>query len=181
MFCPKCGVENQGETRFCRSCGTDLEVVEVALSTRTSLPSQVIRTGEDRIDLEQQRLQLQVDGIHRVVRGALIFLTGIMFGIPLYLFSENADWHSNWVLIWLIFCGWIPVCGAFMTGTGLSNLIQSRMTQRRIDWLFRATGASSAQGSGQTRRFDKVSGDRSDSPRADERTTASMNDPVADR
>src|SRR5215468_9645440 len=102
MFCPKCAVENQDETRFCRSCGTDLEVVAQALSTAT-LSTEFI-TGETRIELSQQRVQLQIDGIRRVLQGVFLFVAGILLGIPLYLFSEHTDWHSNWILIWLIFC-----------------------------------------------------------------------------
>lgn len=32
MFCPNCGRDNARETRFCASCGTNLEVVSQALS-----------------------------------------------------------------------------------------------------------------------------------------------------
>jgi|SRR5215510_8202123 len=180
MFCPQCGVENQDQIRFCRSCGTELDAVVLALDTRTASPSELSSTRENDIELAQQRLQLQVDGIHRVVRGALIFVTGILFGIPLALFSKDTDWHSNWILVWLVTCGWLPVWGAFMIGTGLSNLIHSRMTQQRIDWLFGVTGAPSAQDSGEPRRLDKFTDDPSDSLNAAQRTTASMNDPVAD-
>jgi hypothetical protein len=171
MFCPKCAVENQNESRFCRGCGTDLEVVAQALSTGTLSTESI--TGETRTELSEQRVQLQVDGIRRVLQGALIFVAGILLGIPLYLFSEGADWHSNWILIWLIFCGWIPVWGAFMVGTGLSNLIQSRMTKQRLDWLFPAM-APPSQKSEPTRRIDEFAQVRSDSVDTD-RTTASMN------
>ena len=174
MFCPKCAVENHDETRFCRTCGTDLEVVAQVLSPGT-LSAEFITTGETKIELAQKRLQLQVDGIRRVLQGALIFIVGILLGIPLYLFSEHADWHSNWILIWLIFCGWIPVWGAFMAGTGLSNLLQSRMTQQRLDWLFPAMAAPPSQQSEQTQRIDEFAKVRSDTPDTTERTTASMN------
>lgn len=32
MFCPNCGRDNSNETRFCASCGTNLEAVSQALS-----------------------------------------------------------------------------------------------------------------------------------------------------
>ncbi|HKA19949.1 MAG TPA: zinc ribbon domain-containing protein [Blastocatellia bacterium] len=174
MFCPRCAVENQNETRFCRSCGTDLEVVAQALSTGT-ISTEFITTGETRVELVQKRIQLQADGLRRVLQGTLLFVAGILLGIPLYLFSEHADWHSNWILIWLIFCGWIPVWGAFMIGTGLSNLIQSRMTQQTLDWLFPQITSLSSQQSEQTRRIDEVARVRSDSVDTTDRTTGSMN------
>jgi len=154
----------------------DLEGVAHALNNRAALPTEFNPSGENRIELAQQRLQLQADGIRRVTQGALIFIAGILLGIPLHFFSENADWHSNWILIWLIFCGWIPVWGAFMIGTGLSNLIQSRMTQQRIDWLFPTMASPVLQQSEETRRIDEFAKVRSD-PVDTDRTTASMNNP----
>ena len=174
MFCPRCSVENQDQTHFCRNCGTDLEVVAQALSTG-SLSAEVINAGKTRVELAQKREQLQVDGIRRLLQGALIFVAGILLGLPLYLFSEHTDWHSNWILIWLIFCGWIPVWGAFMVGTGLSNLIQSRITQQRLDWLFPRIAPLSSQQSEQTRRINDFARVRSDSVDNNDRTTASMN------
>ncbi|MER3430100.1 MAG: hypothetical protein C4324_03480 [Blastocatellia bacterium] len=34
MFCPKCGIENPDNGKFCRRCGTDLAVIATALSGR---------------------------------------------------------------------------------------------------------------------------------------------------
>lgn len=171
MFCPKCAVENQNETRYCRGCGTDLEVVAQALSTGT-LSTEFV--GETSAELAQKREQLQVDGIRRVLQGALILVVGILLGIPLYLFSAGTDWHSNWILIWLIFCGWIPVWGAFMVGTGLSNLIQARMTKQKLEWLL-PVSVPPHQQSEQTRRVDEFVPVRSDPVDSTDRTTASMN------
>ena len=31
MFCPKCGVKNPDDGKFCRKCGTDLNLVSDAI------------------------------------------------------------------------------------------------------------------------------------------------------
>ena len=36
IFCPRCGSESGGELRFCRRCGTNLEVVSKAISLPAS-------------------------------------------------------------------------------------------------------------------------------------------------
>lgn len=179
MFCPKCAAENQDQTRFCRGCGTDLEVVALALNAEPTLLAELRSTDESKAELAQQRLQLQVDGIRNVVRGALIFATGILLGIPLALFGKNTDWHSNWILIWLIFCGWLPVWGAITVGTGLSNFIHSRMMQRRIDSLGPTPTTVSLHRFGQTQRIAEAesTGEVSTPVSVSERTTASLNKP----
>lgn len=153
MFCPKCAAENHDQTRFCRACGTDLEVVALALNTELTPTELVPNKESNRKELMQHCLKMQVDGISQVSRGALIFATGILLGIPLAFFGKNTDWHSNWILVWLVTCGWLPVWGAFMMGTGLSNLINSRVIQRRTEALGAATDTVSVPRSGQTQRF----------------------------
>jgi zinc-ribbon domain len=176
MFCPKCGAENQDQTRFCRGCGTDLEAVALALNAQLIRPVEMRPTEESKMEMAQQRQQLQVDGIHRVVRGALIFATGCLLAVPLALFGKNTDWHSNWILIWLFMCGWLPVWGAITAGTGLSNLIHSRMMQRSINSLGFARTTVSTHGSGQTQRIGEAEyADEVPAPvSASERTTASL-------
>ena len=36
MYCPKCGKENQGSPRFCRSCGLGLQTISQAMSNELS-------------------------------------------------------------------------------------------------------------------------------------------------
>lgn len=39
MYCPNCGADNQAEIRFCTRCGTNLEVVQDALTGKPSSSS----------------------------------------------------------------------------------------------------------------------------------------------
>lgn len=174
MFCPNCAAENHDQTRFCRGCGEDLEIVALALNVQLTLPRGPGRNDESKTELTQK---LRVDGIQHVLRGGLIFATGIFLALPLALFSKNTDWHSNWILIWLFTCGWLPVWGAIMMGTGLSNLIQSSLMQRQIDRLGEAATTVSAHRSGQTKKIAEAdsTSEVSAPSNTSERTTASLN------
>lgn len=52
MFCPKCGVETSEGYKFCKSCGTNLQIV-----------SDAIQGGEDTLG----QLRLDLDGLKRAV------------------------------------------------------------------------------------------------------------------
>jgi len=47
MFCPKCGIQNPETGKFCRSCGTDLGNVSIALSGTLPLAAPLVdRKGQ---------------------------------------------------------------------------------------------------------------------------------------
>jgi hypothetical protein len=156
MFCPNCAAQNQDRTKFCRSCGADLRAVALALKGQQPPPMDASNIGDKDPEMTRQWLKLQGDGIHRVVQGAILFVMGLLLGIPLALFSKDSDWHSNWILIWLIFCGWLPVLGAITMGTGFSNLIQSRIMLRRVGRPATTTTALEEIPVDETRKFPEV-------------------------
>ncbi|HEY6232434.1 MAG TPA: zinc ribbon domain-containing protein [Pyrinomonadaceae bacterium] len=48
MYCPHCGAQNAGETKFCRSCGEDLRLVAQAVTK--SLPLVIAHRVDEAID-----------------------------------------------------------------------------------------------------------------------------------
>ncbi len=146
MYCPRCAAQNHDQTKFCRSCGTDLQTVVLALNAH------LMPRPEDSNTKEKSLLKQQSGGIRSVVQGLLLFVTSAKFGVALALFSNQPDW----IIIWLLFCGWLAVWGAIEMGAGISKLILSRMTQRRIDGLAAAMTVSAAPAAGETQRLPET-------------------------
>ena len=152
MFCPDCGANNPEHTRFCRGCGRNMEAVALAVSEQTVL-SHPKTLDESLVELTRDWLKSQSDGIQEAVQGTIVAAAGVLLGFPLYLFSAQADWHTNWILMWLIFCGWLPVLGAVRTGTGITKLIYSRTIRRSLNAFVAAVKEPVVANTGDTKKI----------------------------
>lgn len=74
MFCPKCGLQNADETKFCRGCGTELTNVLAAVDGK--LPG----AGT----LPERYIEIRSRGIRGLLIGlGLLIVSGISFALPL--------------------------------------------------------------------------------------------------
>lgn len=120
MYCPKCGTENPETGKFCRSCGTDLAGVSVALSGGLSnLASSACGTGDPVKDAIRRNdpAEVSADGVRAAI-------TGIGFLIvSLVLFTTGVAGGKAW---W-----WAMLFPAFtFLAKGISDLVKSRKMER---------------------------------------------------
>jgi hypothetical protein len=73
MYCPKCGIQNSDETRFCRGCGENLKVISQAMSRR--LP--VILASKMDAYLERKNERFRRNSIIAAVAGCFWLLYGV--------------------------------------------------------------------------------------------------------
>jgi hypothetical protein len=73
MYCPKCGIQDNGDTKFCRGCGENLKAISQVMSRR--LP--VILASKLDAYLERKNERLRRDSIIGAVAGSLWLLYGL--------------------------------------------------------------------------------------------------------
>ena len=105
MFCPKCGVQNLDDAKFCRACGANIALVPHALAGR------LMRRGDDDDDDDDDALvvgdKYTVErGVRKIVSGA-IFL--VAFVVMILFFRE-----FFWFTFWFIF----PAIAKLSSGAG---------------------------------------------------------------
>lgn len=75
MFCPKCGIENPDNGKFCRGCGASLANVLAVLNGKIS--------DEKAIFVKNELAELYSTGIRNTILGAGFLVTSIfLFTIP---------------------------------------------------------------------------------------------------
>lgn len=103
MFCPKCGIENPDNGKYCRSCGASLSNV-LAVVEGSLLPEQML-------DAEGNRAELFSTGIRNVILG-FGFLAAAVF-----LFTIPPRDGIFWLLMM------IP--GFSLLASGISRLVKA--------------------------------------------------------
>ncbi len=102
MFCPKCGIENPDDGKFCRSCGTNLSSVLAALDEH--LPEQ------NNFAIDDNATELFSTGIRNIILG-FGFLA-----VSVFLFAMPGD-----TIFWLM--AMIP--GFVLLASGISRTIKA--------------------------------------------------------
>ncbi len=97
MFCPKCGIENPDNGKFCRSCGVDLGIVSAALMGKSpEVPYMV--------DPRKRGVSWEI-AITKIFTGLAFLLVGLILG-----FTEKFGAASWW--FWLL----IPAFASLSSG-----------------------------------------------------------------
>src|SRR5688572_22874451 len=109
MFCPRCAAQNLDDAKFCRACGINLETVALALADKYHPAKQ-----EAEEDPFKSWLETRKGAIDKIVRGIGWFISSMLIGVALGLFSNTNDW----IIIWMCLVGWMAVWGVISMVTG---------------------------------------------------------------
>ena|SRR5689334_16157804 len=114
MFCPKCGLENGDEAKFCRGCGANLGGVLASLEGKPKRPLTVFDdTGKPQRSLEERAVILQ----SRAIRGAITSFALLMASALLLFVAPPSG------ILWLaaLTLGLIVLAGTIARATQASG------------------------------------------------------------
>jgi hypothetical protein len=123
MYCPRCAAQNLDGAKFCRACGTNLETVALALAQQLD-PAQPDKVAAKTPQAAKNRLEKRSEGLTKIVRGSGLIGASALVGAALALFSNQHDW----IIVWMIFAGWMACLGVISGVSGIAALIESGFT-----------------------------------------------------
>src|SRR6185295_15320152 len=126
MYCPKCSNENADDVKFCRVCGTNLEVVALALAGKP-IPGAIQENSPAALPawLESQRA-----GTRQIVQGTVLLIVSALIGFVSFLTVSTPEFP--WFLFWVIFFGWLAGWGAISLSFGFSKAIEAKIALRQL-------------------------------------------------
>ena len=112
MYCPKCATENSDETKFCRSCGSNLSLVPQALTGRLPDSRSSRRRHRDR----ERNRELEPQGPANLANGITKAFMGIGFlFVSLAVFAFAPAGRIWWF--------WMLIPAFAMLGKGISEIV----------------------------------------------------------
>jgi zinc ribbon protein len=121
MYCPQCATPNADDVKFCRSCGRELEMVALALSGKSTKPL--------KADANQDWMEKRIEGVSGITRGSILLAVSFLIGAAIALFIPTS-FEAPWILIWMVFFGWMAVWGGIEIAYGISGVFEAKSRLR---------------------------------------------------
>jgi len=136
MYCPQCATPHTDGAKYCRSCGVELEAVELVLSGKSAQPS---KGGgkKGKVKTPEDWQEKHIEGVKDIAGGAILLAVALLLGVALALFVP-AD--VPWILVWMVFFGWMAVWGGIAMAGGVESVIEAKGRLR----LLRRAGSEPA-------------------------------------
>ena len=128
MYCPRCATQNLDGAKFCRACGTNLETVALALAQQLD-PAQADKDAAKKTKAGKNKLEKRSEGLTKIVQASGLIGASAVVGTALALFSNKPDW----IIIWMIFAGWMACWGVMLLVSGVAALIESIFTSPQVE------------------------------------------------
>jgi len=107
MFCPKCGIKNPDDGKFCRSCGVDLGNVSDVLSGKLQIEKGCTNSKGKRISLESS--------LTKLFMGIAFLAVAIVLGVS----GRGGGW-------WF----WMLIPALMFVGSGIAQFMQVRSASK---------------------------------------------------
>lgn len=119
---------NADDVKFCRSCGKGLEAVALALSGKSAKHAQ---GGANRLEPKtaQDWVEKHIEGVSGITRGSILLAVSLLIGAAMALFMP-ASFEAPWILIWMVFFGWMAVWGGIEMAYGISGVLEAKSRLR---------------------------------------------------
>ena len=144
MYCPQCAAQNLEGVKFCRACGTNLETVALALAGQPDR-ARISRDKAQNTEVASTGLEKTSAGLKKIARATGLLGASALVGAALALFSHDEDW----IVLWMIFAGWMACLGMISLTSGVAALIESRHTLKTERARSELVGANSPPGLGE--------------------------------
>jgi hypothetical protein len=113
MYCPKCATQNNDDTKFCRSCGSNLSLVPQALTGRLPEAPSGRRHRRDR----------ERDHEHGGPASLAKGITNVFMGIGFLLVSFGSFFFAPAGRIWWF---WMLIPAFAMLGKGVAEIVSAK-------------------------------------------------------
>ena len=126
MFCPRCGVNNLDDARFCRACGADISLVPQALNRQLPAGAFGVRRVREREERGKKEREYKPEEPPPTLEQGL---QNTFFGVALLIIFYVAFFrYGGSFYIW----GWLLIPALASFGEGLGQLIRSQREPRAL-------------------------------------------------
>lgn len=136
MYCPECATQNLEAAKFCRVCGTNLEVISLALRGNPQTQVNQAKTEEQGLVKNSDWVRKKAQGTRSVVQGSVLLGVSSLIGLLGLIVSRG---KFVWFPIWTVFFGWMACWGAIALAMGLSRLSESKVMLQAFNSVSRGT------------------------------------------